>query len=350
MDIPLHVQAVLGVGTPTTDDDLLVAAEGTAYISDLFGLNGREFVDAVSPMGMQGVTFKTEPLQQSSTEWRVLDVSVPEGLARRAVMIPDAGATAPPSAAGEVLAQAWFAGQPVVEGGLLRPRLLVQAFRTGAEVEAFGAELVSTWCSLFPAGLGLIPLPLWILKNQILVVPTSKVVVSAKSRHYVRLFLEAVSETKAKWRFISCYRVLEHGYLDAVFDELSNSFFSAPAIAISAATRSLESELFQLIALVESASLQDLFQEFFDEFEKLRGSGNRFVHSLERAAQVMKETSNKKSWEQGVLFFYKTRCAIVHAGLGAPIFDAHPDAKDYLEQMLPVCERIVLSFLGIALS
>ena len=101
--------------------------------------------------------------------------------------------------------------------------------------------------------------------------------------------------------------------------------------SLAAAATSLDSELNQFLALVQTSTLEKHFESVHDAFENARISGNRFAAALEHS---FKQTGQikvaKGKWQKGVLICYKIRCAIVHAGLTSPLFDAYADGPTCL--------------------
>jgi hypothetical protein len=191
--------------------------------------------------------------------------------------------------------------------------------------------------------------PSWVNRNQVQIATNARLI-SAQSPNlnYKELLLEAISEFKTKWRFISLYRVLEHGYLSEIFQTLTNSFFSAPKDSLKVAAESVQNELMQFVSFAEAASLQNQFEALYDEFELVKNAGNQFALALEHSIQQGgQQTQTKNRWQAGVLVCYKIRCAIVHAGLSAPVYDVYPDGPALLEALLPTFEFVALTFLGV---
>ena len=178
----------------------------------------------------------------------------------------------------------------------------------------------------------------------------AKLTSQAAGLKYKELFLEAVAEYKNKWRFVSLYRILEHGCLFEIFQRLSVAFFSAPKDSLKIAQDCVQSELKQFLSFVEQASLQTQFESLFDQFEAAMAGGNQFAIAVEHSIQQNDQKNQGVGrWKAGVVVCYKIRCAIVHAGLSAPIFDAYPDGSFLLEALLPSLESTALSFLGVTI-
>ena len=160
-------------------------------------------------------------------------------------------------------------------------------------------------------------------------------------------------EIKPKWRYLSLYRILEHGYLSEVFHTLMTEFFSTPKDSLKKASDAVGSEFTQFMALAETGSLETDFQVLLDEFEKAKALPNQFAIKVDRSIQQGRELAGFTSpanWRRGVLVCYKIRNAIVHAGLPSPIFEAFPDGSECLEALLPTLELLTLKFLGITIA
>jgi hypothetical protein len=351
MDIPAHVQTALGVAAQVSEEELAIAADATGFIQDVFGLTGQEFASSANLALSYGVQFYVIIPTRSSRAWRyleLLNLGIPEC---RAVCTPEASAEKPPTAAGQVLAAAWFINLPIIADTAVKDRLVV-SYYASTMPPTFSSRLVHEWAEICPLFEGVLVQPVWLSNNQITITGDARIKLAhTPSLRFEELFLEAVSEVKTKWRFLSTYRVLEHGYLTEVFQKLQNGFFASPQENLSAALNSLESELKQFIALVEAVGIKSYFETFYDEFEKVKLKGNRFSAAIENS--IMKSGQIKQvqgKWQKGVLIYYKIRCAIVHAGVGSPIFDAYPDGKECLDELLPTCELLMLKFLGLSVA
>jgi hypothetical protein len=114
------------------------------------------------------------------------------------------------------------------------------------------------------------------------------------------------------------------------------------------AVAAVESELNQFISLADKGNLKQEFEYLFDAFENAQAVPNSFALAVDRSIQIGGQLKKWNfRWQHGVLVCYKTRSAIVHAGLSSPIFDAYPDGPACLDMLLPHLESIGLKYLKI---
>lgn len=352
MKLPAHVCGALGIGHHATEEELATAADTCTFTQDVFGLSGQEFAMAAAQALSETFQFRVDRAARPTQGWKYLELLSAGTVESIAVRTPVETVGIPSTAAGQTLAAAWFTHSSITDGKTISAQSVVSAYRVSGPLHDFSSRLIREWadaCSLFE---GSMTSPAWISKTQISIVGNGRI--DGANNHGLRfeeLFLEAVSEVKAKWRFLSTYRVLEHGYLSEVFQTIQAGFFTSPKETLEVALDSLGSELKQFIALVEAAGLQSQFEMFHDQFDQCRADGNRFSvaldHSITKSGQI-KQVKGK--WQKGVLLFYKVRCAVVHAGIASPMFDAYPDGAACLETLLPTCEQVMLDFLGISVD
>lgn len=350
MDIPQHVQAALGVASAITEQDLAAHEATGQFAQAIFGLSGAEFAAAAANATDGGTSFSVLSAKRVPLSWKYLEIMHDGTLECAGVCTPESGGAAPPTAASQVLVGAWFSDHTLLDGNNIAPRKIVRRVRTASTVSAFPVRLLNEWAEACPLLDGCAVPPIWITKEQMQMMPGSRIQLGqVPGFRFQDLFVESVSEVKTKWRYLSLYRIFEHGYLSEVFDSLKAAFFASPKESLAAATTSLDSELNQFLALVQNAGLDSHFAALHDEFEKSRASGNRFASALEHSFQQSGQLKSVKSkGQKGVLICYKIRCAIVHAGVSSPIFDAYPDGPACLESLLPVCESAVLQFVGVS--
>lgn len=352
MELPAHVYGELGINSQATEEEIATAADAGTFTQDVFGISGQEFATAAAQALSQSFQFRVERVARPIQGWKYLELLNAGTVVSMAVLTPVEFEEKPSTAAGQTLAAAWFTNPSIIDGQKIKTQSVVSAYRVGGPLIDFSSRLVLEWaaaCLLFD---GSMTSPSWILKAQISIAGEGRI--SSANNHGFRfeaLFLEAVSEVKAKWRFLSTYRVLEHGYLSEVFQAVQAGFFTSPKETLEIGLDSLGSELKQFIALVNAAGLQTQFETFHDQFDQCIAGGNRFAialnHSITKTGQT-KQVNSK--WQKGVLLFYKVRCAVVHAGITSPIFDAYPDGAACLETLLPTCEQVMLDFLGISVA
>jgi hypothetical protein len=262
---------------------------------------------------------------------------------------PEEGIGMPPTAGGRLLAAAWIRDESVIENGAVAAGVCVKASTGVVEAEGIGERCIEEWIRGAPLMEGLGAPPQWVSKNDLRTVPDARLLEESAGGARVRhVFVELMSETKAKWRYLSLYRVFECGYLATILDSFNERFFESPMASVGEARVALESELTQFLALVTNAGLEAHFGRLHDAFESARGHGNKFAVALDRALRRVKQPEGVSSKEQkGVWLCYRIRCAIVHAGIETIVFDAFPDAAVCVEALLPACEAAVLEYVGV---
>ena len=349
MELRQHVQEALGVTSPITESDLAAHVATGQFAQATFGLSGAEFASAAANATSIGSSYLVVDAKRVSQTWKYLEILVDGVFQCAGVCTPEADVGVPPTAAAQVLVGAWLSEPTTLLGTALAPQKCVYSMMDAGGAPSFPFRLVKEWSQVWPLLEGSAAPPIWVSKDQMQLLSNSRILEKTiPASRFQDLLLEAVSEVKAKWRYLSIYRIFEHGYLATVFETLKSAFFSSPKESVAAAAAALDSELNQFFALAQNAALQVYFESLHDAFYGARASGNRFAsaldHSLNQTGQV-KLAKNK--WQKGVLICYKTRCAIVHAGASSPIFDAYPDGPECLQVMLPACESALLQFVGI---
>ena len=350
MNLPQHVQKALGVTCPITATDLAVSSTASQFAQTSFGLSGEEFAFAADNASAGNSVYSVLPTVRVSHSWNFLEILHDGVTDCLGVCTPENSAGAPPTSASQFLVGAWFSDSTLLDKDkMILPQKIVKAVRSGITPQPFSVRLLAEWASICPLLEGTAVPPCWVSKNQLQLTSGSRLLAGMVSAcRFQDLFIEAVSEVKTKWRFLSLYRIFEHGYLSGIFETLQSNFFDAPKESLNDATKSIASELNQFLLLVQQAGLDNTFESIYDEFEKMMSARNRFALALERSFQKDRQLDTLTTRSQkGVLVCYKIRCAIVHAGVSAPIFDAFRDGAACLEALLPVCELAVLQFLGI---
>lgn len=146
-----------------------------------------------------------------------------------------------------------------------------------------------------------------------------------------------------KFRFLELYRMIEARFLDDVKDRLFDRFDREPSVAIAEASKTLKSEMNQMLLI--SVSDQQGFERCLNIIQDLRET-NQF------AAAIFKRISDKKvqtkgRHELGAALVYQIRCAIVHAGEKDIIFESFVDGDILLQAVVPSLERTSLKLVGI---
>lgn len=155
-----------------------------------------------------------------------------------------------------------------------------------------------------------------------------------------------ISASPVKFEFIELYRLMEARYLAHIKGKFNSSFMREPKAAISAASKSLESEILQLGLLSERA--KPCFELIYDVVTAQKAL-NRFAaalcNKLDRYAGDMKSPKHKA----GAAFVYFIRCAIVHAGGKDMIFESYTDSEALLDLLMEYIEEAAFALAGMEL-
>jgi hypothetical protein len=277
-------------------------------------------------------------------EWRFRKVEFDGLECGQLTEIPDlSNGLSPPTDAEQLLVRAWLASDELLDrNDQLRQNVAVFAWSPSAtdHVKEIVRSLSGVQTTLGPNSVE----RTWKTASIIELRTNSRILGASDANLLRQMFAEAATEVRVKWRYLSLYRILEHGYIEGVFNELSNRFFSEPKEAVKSATNALGSEVEQLIRLVEAHRLQDYFDEVLRVNDDLVASQNQFAILVEREAA---KRGFQASYKRGVAVCYQVRCAIVHAGSYSVMFDKTPGADYALVRHLPELERAVIGFLGI---
>ena len=349
MDIPLHIQRALGIGAVVTNADFEAAVDLWPPTRDSFGLSAGDFAEAAAKAETSDGVDVTR-LVRIPTDWRYLELVSDGSEACFGICTPKADVGVPPTNVGQSAVKAWFANSEVVDNNSIFEGVVIRSLASGYPHTDFARRLIGTWANipLLPQEFN-VP-PSWLTHSEIVMPRGSRVFRSSPALKYDNLFLEAVSEIKSKWRYLSLYRILEHGYLSEVFERLQAEFFRSPKESLQRALDSVKSEDAQFISLADSASLEREFEALFDEFKNAKTALNQFACAVHHSLQQSENLRTTEKWKHGVLVCYKIRCAIVHAGLSSPIIDAYPDGEACIDMLLPTFESIALKFLGITIA
>jgi hypothetical protein len=349
MEIPAHIQVALNIGTPATAEQLEEAVSNWPDSQTTFGLSTDEFCAVAAEVEQGNDLIELSKSTRFPNDWHYLEL-VSEGVRQCfGVCTPHKEVGLPPTEVGQALLKGWFENSEIVDNTTISEGILVIGTAPTFAHRDFSRQLIKTWAEVSPQLEGGAVLPIWVTNTQLVIGQDARIL-TAELR-YGSLFVECVSEVKTKWRYFSLYHILEHGYLFEVFSALKSDFFFSPKESLSAALAAVDSELNQFISLAETAGLQPEFEAFFDQFELAKGDLNRFAIAVDRSIQQSGQLKKAKGkWQHGVLACYKIRCAIVHAGVSAPIFDSYPDGPACLEMVLPTFESVCLKFLGITVA
>lgn len=320
-------------------------AEGAAGI--IFSADGRNQLLALVTNPPTGITEIVRRQDGRIPSWRYQELVLNGEVAAELVEIPSDLEQPPPTKAEVLIVKAAWQTDAMLNQGVLRPNVVCVRYRSALEKEKL-SDLVNALA-------GEVILPDEVSPNALSMTSNSLTWSSESrlSKHliYRNVFTRALREQRIQWRFLGFYRVLEYGYLDEVLNALQSSFFQDPASSVAMAKKSLEAELNQLVHLVTSAALQQQFESLADKFVECENASNRFAIALRRQLAddgLLTEASAKD--RLGAMVVYKIRCAIVHAGKGALIYESFPDAHVLLKALLLGLERATLRFLGVTPS
>jgi hypothetical protein len=350
MAIPQHICDVLGCAN---DFDL---AQLSAHLDGLPSLpwflsdqEGRDlFCEAVFDETMRLIV-EVHEVQDDVQSTRYLQITVAGIEFRSLLAIPHRteNEAVHPTAALLRLAKAWPANVDLVavgeEGGVppsIFGKVLVfsPAHDTAWDRKNLTQCLVSLLGYRLRSAYSLLDPPRWVGKTQF---EMDEAALGPQSSMMAgQLLQEVLSENRARWRYVSFYRVFEAAYLVGLKETLLSDFLSRPKEALESAKSALESELATFQQLVVTKNL-------VTHFEHIRSSvdgdvSNRFLHAIKRALKDSGLSASKK----GVAYAYKIRCAIVHAGQHDVVFDRFQDAEDGVRLLLPDLESAVLDLLG----
>jgi hypothetical protein len=343
IELPMHVAASLGLSSAVELEQLREAIRlrapgaGPLFSSD----GGKYFVSIVETPETVEIEIG-EPLYPRA-QWHYREVNLDANRCARVVEVPSGEvADLPPVEAERLLLRAWMVSARVcTDSGQLRRNIVVIEWQPGLSeaIKEYVRGLVAVRPTT-PRGHGGC---VWKTATIVDFRSGTRAFSHKEATLLRRLFVEACTEDVARWRFLSFYRILEHGYLESVLSGLTTRFYSEPKDALDSAQGAIKSEVEQLVRLVESHNLQAYFEEIWKINEWLIGNLNQF-------AILVKREADKKQYadlyKRGVAICYQVRCAIVHAGY-AVVFDRSPGAEEALSLHLPELERAVVHFLGI---
>lgn len=188
--------------------------------------------------------------------------------------------------------------------------------------------------------------PPWLEKSTLTLSKNSRLI--EKSSAYSNLLILAAQEKSIRWRFLGFYRILEHGYLNAVLESINQTFFQSPKMAIGEAEKTLSNEINQLVELVKNNQLKSFFEQFAQKAKILKNNGNRYVTMLEREYDSdPRKKDFQGMFQKGAFLCYKVRCSIVHAGGTSLIFEHFEDGEEALLELVMPLEQAVLKYLEI---
>ena len=187
--------------------------------------------------------------------------------------------------------------------------------------------------------------PPWQQSVDIVLDPSSPFLQTG-ARAAVKLMKRAFLQKEPRWKFLTLYQVLEHGFLLTILNTVNSQFIADPRQAIDDAAEALKNDLAKFVELIKNHSLNDAFNDLESNFKAINTS-NRFAAALER--QWDKQGSQAPRNQKGAFICYKIRCAIVHAG-DALTYEAYVDADEAVISLLGALERAVVKYAGITIQ
>lgn len=243
-----------------------------------------------------------------------------------------------------VLVQAWLATDKLTDANYqLRSNIVV--FEWLPNVSDAIKVVIRAICGIKLPGSSTPTARTWAAAGSVAIRGTSRLLRHKDSELLRRLFCESATELIPRWRFLSLYRIIEHGYLENVFDDLSSRFFSEPKEALESASNALRSEVEQFVRLVEGHGLKFYFEEISRINDDLIVAQNHFAVLVDREAK--RKNTYQENFKRGVAICYQIRCSIVHAGSHSVVFDKSPGGDAALLAHLPELEKAVAQFLGV---
>ncbi|NOK34551.1 hypothetical protein HMI49_15225 [Corallococcus exercitus] len=254
----------------------------------------------------------------------------------------------PPTEAEQFLIEAWVSDlqlvRPVMEPSTESYVLVARPVTDQGDYEAVIPALFNAESSVASS------LKCLLHGAQAVAVDSQSVLLEPTEAPLRRIFASALIQETASRRFMSLYRVLEHGYLKSILDDLRNVFFENPSLSIGRAQDALSSELQQLRALMERHSLHTHFEEIHDAIDNRRGA-NRFAAALhKRLKSEGKGGGGSSKAGQGAAYVYQVRCAIAHAGTSRIFIEMFPDSEELIEQIITPVEQVVHAYLKIKVA
>lgn len=344
-ELPAHVGQLLGVTEAIERDALIAKVDAVQEQLAQFGLSAEEIADALIQGPLPEGVISTEKQPRSLVDWRSIELLRDGAHDCLAIIVPKSGVTVSlATATGQLLVRAWMIDRQVITH-CLTPGILMAYVPKACSSPTFVKKLLANWSLTCQVDHSVTPA--WVGQSQI-VVGADSLILRTVAPSYNDLFVEMLYEPKVKWRFLSMYRVLEHGYLSSVFEGIKSTFLQNPKQSLTDALEALESELNQLTNLVESEDLTTHFEEFHDAFDAQKRGLNKYACAIDRSVEKSGWLKRSpKKWQKGVMLFYKLRCSIVHAGMGTPVYEGFDDAADCLNGLLVKCESVSLGFLHI---
>jgi hypothetical protein len=289
--------------------------------------------------------FESFPLPHGLTQWVFHRINLGPDIVGQLLEVPrEEDTLGPPPTAGEKMFVRLFSQdqsvfEEVRKGGLLlaswTPARLSREVRDTL-LASFGVSATP------PAIPSSIP---WAQSVDIVLDPSSPFLQKG-SLAAVKLMNRAFRQTEPRWKFLTLYQVLEHGFLLSILNALNSQFLQHPAQAINDAAEALKNDLTKFVELIKAHSLNSTFDELESNLKSIELT-NRFAAALER--QWQKESSRVQGDQKGAFICYKIRCSIVHAG-DSLTYEAYTDADAAVILALSCLEKAVIKYAGISVA
>lgn len=348
-----HIATALGIAPNAAIADLeaRLAEIETPYMNIIFSEEGKEIIKTLESL-KDKYSAEIIEVERQLDDWRYAEFGSPAGTIAKALLIPSAGLAdkTPPTLGEEMLIRGWAQCPELVNisDNSIRGRILLLWDKSHHDVEpsVFRPNMLSLlgFTQALPKSANSEP---WLSSTRFEFTASSRLLQTTSGDRLSELMQLALLERTLRWRFLSLYRILEYDYLRTVFDQIKNNFLTNPKATLDNATTSLKNEFNQLRGLSSAYGLDDFFEEIYSVVKKLK-SGNRFANALEKQCEGdsrLKESPGVAA--KGLLLTYLARCAIVHAGEGAPIYESFQDAEEVLVSIVPLLEKTIFQYLGV---
>lgn len=358
--LPTHIIRSLGLDEAYTEAQLLDALRQIEF-PHLNIIHSQEGIDFLLQHSRENIlissTIEGASAARDNADWRYARFAVGVHEAVEVICIPDKiEGKEVPTTIQKMLVDAWIsrpdiiAVEPCGTSSSLTPGIALLFWHDGDEsisrLKPRIREVVSVLLGLNEPEPVIQYREAWREHNTFELVDQQKALIG--SVNLIKLFKIATNEQSIKWKFLGFYRILEFGYLSNVLEGIQQQFLKDPNSAINDASDALKNEFNQFRKLSKENGLDVFFENLEDSFKILVQSHNQFACALEvRAGKDARLKAHTGSAAKGILITYLIRCAIVHAGEGALLFESYPDAESALHGLQDNLELAVLNYLGI---
>lgn len=357
--LPEHVRCVLGLEENYDESQLDLVLNGLARpcLSMIHSQDGLDLLRRAALGNLELMDqLEVIPRTGGHATWRTAEFIISGSIVLKVVCIPERiPDDVPPTNVEQLLIKAWILNKDILEQKpdtehILAPgKTLLFWSSTEHSLERKTSIQQTAECLLgfWEKGAQISYAETWGSHTEFQLSEIEREIV--RNRKTAELFRIAASESNIRWKFLGFYRIIEFGYLSNVLSGINQEFLKDPATVVEDAAEALKNEYNQFRKLSQENKLDQLFEDLLTVFEQLVGSYNTFACALERRlgsdARLKKHLGRAA---KGVLLVYLIRCAIVHAGEGALLFESYRDAEAALSRLISPLELVVLSYLGIA--